>query len=72
MQGMRFDRLSLARLALILLCMKKAQYRIPTTEELYALEMRARQERARYIAALIGSAYERVLSALTSKVVRHA
>jgi hypothetical protein len=52
--------------------MKKALYQAPTTEELYALERRARQERAHYIAALIRSAYDRVVSTLSSKVVRHA
>jgi hypothetical protein len=52
--------------------MKKALYRAPTTDELYALEKRARQERARYVAALLRSFYDRVVSALTAKVVRHA
>jgi hypothetical protein len=52
--------------------MKKAMYQAPTTEELYALEKRARRERAHYVAALIRSAYERVVSAVTAKVVRHA
>jgi hypothetical protein len=52
--------------------MKKALYRAPTIDELYALEKRARQERARYIAALCRSFYDRVVSALTTKVVRHA
>jgi len=52
--------------------MKKAVYQAPTTEELYALEKRARQERARYIAALVSSVYDRAVSALTAKVVRHA
>jgi hypothetical protein len=61
--------------------MKKAVYQAPTIEELYALEKRARQERARYIGALIYSVYHRAVSALasyralsahTAKVVRHA
>ena len=52
--------------------MEKAQYRTPTTEELYALEQRARRERARYVAALIRSLYARAMSAVTAKVVRHA
>ena len=72
MRGMRFDRLSLALAALILQWMKKAQYLAPTTEELYALELRARRQRARFIAAAIRSAYERILSVVTAKVVRHA
>jgi hypothetical protein len=72
MRGMRFDRLWLAGAALILQGMKKAQYRTPTIEELYALETGARHERARYITALLRSAYERVRSAVTAKVVRHA
>ena len=69
---MRLDRLSLALRALIFECMKKAQYRAQTNEELYALELRARRERARVIAAALKSAYERILSAVTAKVVRHA
>jgi hypothetical protein len=72
MQGVRIDRLSLEWRGLILLCMKKAIYRAPTTEELYALEKRARRERARYLAALFRSIYDRARSALTAKVVRHA
>ncbi len=52
--------------------MKKAMYQALTTEELYALEKRARQERAHYVAALIWSAYERVVSSVTAKAVRHA
>jgi hypothetical protein len=52
--------------------MKKAQYRAPTTEELYALELRARRERARFLAAAVRSLYERILSVVTAKVVRHA
>jgi hypothetical protein len=72
MQDVRIDRLWLAPCGLIFNCMKKAMYQAPTTEELYALERRARQERARYIAALIRSAYDRVVSNLGAKVVRHA
>ncbi len=72
MQGVRFDRLSLMRRALIFQCMKKATYRAPTIEELYALEKRARQARARFVAAALKSVYERAVGALTSKVVRHA
>jgi hypothetical protein len=52
--------------------MKKARLQLPTTEELYALERRARRERARSIAALLSSIYERTHSALTAKVVHHA
>jgi hypothetical protein len=57
--------------------MKKAlhpapAHRAPTAEELYAIETRARQERARYVAALLRSAYERAISILTAKGVRHA
>ena len=52
--------------------MKKALYQAPTIEELYALERRAREERARYIAVLIRSAYHRAVAALSAKVVRHA
>jgi hypothetical protein len=59
--------------------MKKAIYHAPTTEELYALERRAREERARYVAEMLAAAatalkfrFERALSALTGKAVRHA
>jgi hypothetical protein len=65
------DRLFLPLRSLILHCMKKAMYP-PTIEELYALEKRARRERARYVAALLSSIYHRAASALTAKVVRHA
>jgi hypothetical protein len=52
--------------------MKKAMHQ-PTSEELYALEKRARRERARHVAALFASLYHRAVSTLTSKkVVRHA
>ena len=71
MQEMRIDRLSLALQGLILLVMKKA-YTAPTTEELYALEKRARQARAEYMRAALKSIYERALSALSTRVVRHA
>jgi hypothetical protein len=72
MQDVRSDRLSLERHGLMFHCMKKALYKAPTTEELYALEKRARRERALYIAALLRSFYDRALSALNAKVVRHA
>lgn len=52
--------------------MKKETYRALTTEELYALDKRARQARAHYVAAALRSVYERVLGTLTAKVVRHA
>ena len=66
--------------ALIFYCMKKATYyHAPTYEELYALEKRAREERARYVAGLFTAAatalkfrFERAVSALTGKAVRHA
>jgi hypothetical protein len=72
MQDVRSDRLCLERRGLIFQCMKKALYQAPTTEQLYALEKRARRERALYVAALIRSLYDRAVSALTAKVVRHA
>jgi hypothetical protein len=72
MQDVRIDRLCVALRGLILHDMKKALYRAPTTEELYAIEKRAREERSRYVAALLASAYARIVSALTAKVVRHA
>ena len=59
--------------------MHKSPYRMPMAAELYALERRAREERARFIAAGIASAaralksvVERGLAALSAKVVRHA
>jgi hypothetical protein len=72
MRDVSIDRLFVARRGPIFQCMKKALYRALTSEELYALEKRARQERARYVAALFRSIYDRALSALTAKVVRHA
>ena len=72
MQDVRIDRLFLAGPGRIFQSMKKALYQAPTPEELYALEKRARLERARYIAALFRSVYDRAVSALTAKVVRHA
>ncbi|HEX6320615.1 MAG TPA: hypothetical protein VFZ84_17290 [Burkholderiales bacterium] len=59
--------------------MKKAIYHAPTPEELYAFEKRAREERARYVTAMIATAaaalkskFDRAVSALTGKAVRHA
>ena len=52
--------------------MKKEAYTPLTAEELYALEKRARQARARYVAIALKSVYERVLGTLNAKVVRHA
>ena len=76
MQDLRNDRLFVAGRGLIFYCMKKAMLQLPTAEELYALEKRARRERAVHVAALfsslVGSLYGRVRSALTAKVVRHA
>jgi hypothetical protein len=72
MQDVRIDRLSLVSRGLIFHCMKKALYRVPTPEELYAIEQRARLERSRYVAALLRSLYDRVASAVVAKVVRHA
>jgi hypothetical protein len=72
MREMKNDRLFVAGRGLIFQCMKKAQVPLPTAEELYALEKRARRERARSVAALVSSIYERAHSALTAKVVRHA
>jgi hypothetical protein len=59
--------------------MKKAIYIAPTTEELYALEKRARQERAQYVSDALASAATTVKSFLARslavrapKEVRHA
>jgi hypothetical protein len=79
MADVSIDRLFPTGHGLILYSMKKAIYHAPTTEELYALEKRAREERARYVTAMIVAAaaalrsrYERAFSAPTAKVVRHA
>ena len=72
MQDLKNDRLFVAGRGLIFHGMKKAMYQLPTAEELYALEKRARRERALHVAALFRSLYERAHSALTAKVVRHA
>ena len=76
MQDLINDRLFVAGRGLIFHCMKKAKFQLPTPEELYALEKRARRERSMQVAALFSSLtrslYERVHSALTAKVVRHA
>ena len=79
MREVRIDRLFMAGRDVILYLMKKVIYTAPTTEELYALEKRAREERARYVAGLIAAAasalksrFERALSAPTGKAVRHA
>lgn len=79
MTDVRIDRLFIYPGGLIFYCMKKAIYHVPTLEELYALEKRAREERARCVAALLKSAaaalnsiYGRAVSALTGKAVRHA
>jgi hypothetical protein len=79
MRDVSIDRLFTARGGLILYDMKKALYQALTTEELYALEKRARRERARYVGALLVAAaaalksrYGRAVSALNAKAVRHA
>ena len=79
MPEVSIDRLFVAGRGLISYRMKKAIYTAPTPEELYAFEKRAREERARFVAASIAAAaaalksrYERAVSALTAKAVRHA
>ena len=72
MREMKIHRLCLACRGRILHCMKKALYQAPTVEELYALENRARRERARMFAQIVRAVYERAVSALTAKVARHA
>ena len=72
MHDLKNDRLFVDRGGLIFHCMKKAMFQLPTAEELYALEKRARRERSIHVAALVTSMYERVHSALTAKVVHHA
>lgn len=72
MQDVNIDRLCRKPGGLILHCMKKALRQAPAAGELYALERRARQERARYLAALLRALYNQAISGLTAKVVRHA
>jgi hypothetical protein len=76
MHDLKNDRLFVDGRGLIFHCMKKAMYQLPTAEELYALEKRARRERSRHVAALFSSLIlpicERAHSALTAKVVHHA
>jgi hypothetical protein len=79
MKDVRIDRLFMAGRGLIFYCMKKAIYHAPTPEELYAFEKRAREERARYVVAMLVTAaaalksrFDRAVSALTGKAVRHA
>jgi hypothetical protein len=74
MKDVIIDRLSMARRGIILHGMKKenTSYRAATTAELYALERRARTARAEAIAEILKSVYDRAVSALTVKVVRHA
>jgi hypothetical protein len=79
MQDVSIDRLNAVQRSLIFHCMKKDRITAPTLEELYALDKRARQERALAVAAgfyraatALKSVSERALSALTAKVVRHA
>jgi hypothetical protein len=59
--------------------MKKDLYRYPTSAELYALELRARRERAREMARLLAAAVHalkslaaRAVTAPGAKGVRHA
>jgi hypothetical protein len=79
MEDVSIDRLFAQVRGLIFYRMKKAIYFAPTPEELYAFEKRAREERSRYVAALVSAAanalrfrFERAVSALTGKAVRHA
>jgi hypothetical protein len=76
MHDLKNDRLFVDGGGLIFQCMKKAMFQLPTAEELYALEKRARRERSIHVAALVSalitSIYGRVHSALTEKVVHHA
>ena len=79
MEDVSIDRLFVQGRGLIFYLMKKVIYSAPTYEELYALEKRAREERARHVAGLISAAaaalkfrFERAVSALTGKAVRHA
>ena len=79
MGDVSIDRLFMAGRGLIFYRMKKAIYFAPTPEELYAFEKRAREERARYVAGLFTAAatalksrFERAVSALSGKDVRHA
>jgi hypothetical protein len=55
MQDLKNDRLFVAGRGLIFHGMKKAMFQLPTAEELYALEKRARRERALHVAALFSS-----------------
>lgn len=66
MQDVNIDRLCRKPGGLILHCMKKALSQAPTAEELYALERRARQERARYLAGLLRALYDQAISGLAS------
>lgn len=79
MEDVSIDRLFTQVRGLIFYPMKKAIYSAPTPEELYALEKRAREERARHVAGIASAAaaahkfrFERAVSALTGKAVRHA
>ena len=76
MHDLKNDRLFVDGGGLIFHCMKKAMFQLPTAEELYALEKRARRERSMHVAALFSSLAssicERVHSAFTAKVVHHA
>jgi hypothetical protein len=53
--------------------MKKELSRAATTsEELYALQMQARLARARFVGDALKWIYQKAVSALSAKVVRHA
>jgi hypothetical protein len=57
----------------------KSDYRIPNAAELYAIELRARRMRQEELGRLlragafaVKAAYERAVSHISAKVVRHA
>ena len=57
----------------------KSNYRIPTAAELYSLELRARRMRQEELGRLlragaiaVKTAFERAVSQISAKVVRHA
>ena len=72
MQEVRIVRLCREPPSLMLQSMKKALHISPTPDELYALEKRARHERALALAALLKSFSEWARSAFSAKAIRHA
>jgi hypothetical protein len=73
MQEVSFHRLYRSLAALIFPSMKKELSRAATTsEELYALQMQARLARARFVGDALKWIYQKAVSALSAKVVRHA